>query len=75
MQEVRKAVAEKLEKLNGRAFQKMAGTRRNAYFEEEKPFMMPLPAIAFEPAVLSVAKVPNDYLVTDGRNKYSFPAT
>ena len=73
MQEVRKAVAEKLEKLNGRAFQKMAGTRRNAYFEEEKPFMMPLPAIAFEPAVWSVAKVPNDYLVTDGRNKYSVP--
>ena len=35
--------------------------------------MLPLPVSAFEPAVWSVAKVANDYLVTDGRNKYSVP--
>ena len=35
--------------------------------------MLPLPANAFEPAVWLVAKVANDYLVTDGRNKYSVP--
>ena len=35
--------------------------------------MLPLPASAFEPAVWSVAKVANDYLVTDGKNKYSVP--
>lgn len=51
----------------------MAGCRRSAYPEEEKPYMLPLPASAFEPAVWSVAKVANDYLVTDGRNKYSVP--
>ncbi len=73
IQEVREAVAEKLAELNDRAFQKMTGTRRTAYLEEEKPFMMSLPAVAFEPAVWLVAKVPNDYLVTDGRNKYSVP--
>ena len=28
---------------------------------------------AFEPAVWSIARVANDYLVTDGRNKYSVP--
>ncbi len=51
----------------------MAGTRRSAYLEEEKQYMLPLPAVAFEAAVWSVAKVPNDYLVSDGRNKYSVP--
>ena len=51
----------------------MAGCRRSAYLEEEKPYMLPLPVSAFEPAVWSVAKVANDYLVTDGRNKYSVP--
>lgn len=35
--------------------------------------MLPLPASAYELAVWSVAKVANDYLVTDGRNKYSVP--
>ena len=35
--------------------------------------MLPLPATPFESAVWSVAKVPNDYLVSDGRNKYSVP--
>ena len=51
----------------------MAGCRRSACLEEEKPYMLPLPASTFEPAVWSVAKVANDYLVTDGRNKYSVP--
>ncbi len=35
--------------------------------------MLPLPAVPFEAAVWSVAKVPNDYLVSDGRNKYPVP--
>ena len=49
------------------------GTRKSAYLEEEKQYMLPLPAVPFEAAVWSVAKVPNDYLVSDGRNKYSVP--
>lgn len=36
--------------------------------------MMPLPTGDFEPAVWSSAKVPNDYLISDGRNRYSVPA-
>jgi len=60
---VNEAVSEKLEELNNRPFQRMAGTRRSAYLEEEKQFMLPLPAVPFEAAVWSVAKVPNDYLV------------
>lgn len=35
--------------------------------------MLPLPAVPFEAAVWSMAKVPNDYLISDGKNKYSVP--
>lgn len=35
--------------------------------------MLPLPKTPYEAAVWSVAKVPNDYVVTDGLNKYSVP--
>ena len=51
----------------------MTGTRRSAYLEEEQAYMLPLPAAPFEAAVWSAAKVPNDYLVSDSRNKYSVP--
>ena len=73
LRELNEAVAEKLEELNSRPFKQMTGCRRSAYLEEEKPYMLPLPSSAFEPAVWSVAKVANDYLITDGRNKYSVP--
>lgn len=73
LQEVNEAVAEKLDELNGRKFRQRTGTRRSAYLEEEQPYMMPLPATPFEAAVWSIAKVPNDYLISDGRNKYSVP--
>lgn len=36
--------------------------------------MMPLPACDFEPAVWFVAKVANDYWISDGKNRYSVPA-
>ena len=35
--------------------------------------MKPLPLTPYEPAVWSTAKVPLDYLITDGKNKYSVP--
>ncbi|WP_312103049.1 IS21 family transposase [Pygmaiobacter massiliensis] len=73
LHEVNEAVAEKLAELNNREFKQRAGTRHSAYLEEEQPYMLPLPAAPFEAAVWSVAKVPNDYLITDGRNKYSVP--
>lgn len=72
-EEARASVAKKLEELNNRPFQKRIGNRRLAYENEEKEFMHPLPKTPFEPAVWSTAKVQNDYLVTDGINKYSVP--
>ena len=72
--EVRQAVAQKLEELNDRPFKQRNGTRRSAYLEEERSFMLPLPPNEFEPAVWTTAKVSVDYLISDGRNKYSVPS-
>lgn len=74
IEEVKDAVAEKLKELNDRPFQKRVGTRHSAFIEEEKAYMMPLPACNFEPAVWSAAKVASDYLISDGKNRYSVPS-
>ena len=73
IEEAKAAVSEKLEELNTRPFQKRAGNRRTAFENEEKEFMQPLPVCPYEPAVWSTAKVQNDYLISDGINKYSIP--
>lgn len=73
IEEAKERVAEKLEELNRRPFKKRIGNRRLAFENEEKEFMQPLPKTAFEPAVWSTAKVQNDYLISDGLNKYSVP--
>lgn len=73
MQEIRDAVKEKLEELNNYPFKKREGNRNTAYLEEEMSFMKPLPLTPYEPAVWSTAKVQQDYLITDGKNKYSVP--
>ena len=73
LDEARRAVIEKLEELNRRPFKKRAGCRFSAFEEEEREFMRSLPATAYEPSVWSHPKVSYDYLVSDGRNKYSVP--
>lgn len=73
IEEVQQAVTEKLEDLNNRPFQKREGSRRSAFLEEERDYMLPLPATAYEPAIWTRAKVGSDYLIPDGRNKYSVP--
>lgn len=71
--EVKGAVAEKLEELNDKRFQRRIGTRRTAFQTEEAEFMRPLPGVAYQPSVWLQQTVGNDYLVSDGRNKYSVP--
>lgn len=67
------AVAEKLEELNGYPFKKREGNRREAYINEEKDFLKPLPKNPYEPAVWTKATVMMDYIVSDGLNSYSVP--
>ena len=71
--EAQRAVAEKLEEVNRAPFRKRPGCRCSAFEQEEKEFLRPLPVLGYEPSVWSQAKVGADYLVTDGRNKYSVP--
>ena len=67
-------MAEKLEDLNNRPYQKREGSRRTAYLSEEQAYMRPLPNTPYEPAIwTSDLKVGSDYLVSDGLNKYSVP--
>lgn len=71
--EANRAVAEQLEVLNTAPFQKREGCRKSCYLREEKEFMRPLPLTQYEPAIWTKAKVPTDYMVSDGKNKYSVP--
>ena len=73
LQEVTNAVKEKLEELNKRPFQKREGSRFTAFTNEEKDFMKPLPISPYEPAVWTTATIQSDYLISDGKNKYSVP--
>ena len=71
--DAKEAVEEKLEKLNGFPFKKREGNRREAYLQEEKEFMQPLPANPYEPSIWLEQTILLDYTVTDGINKYSVP--
>ena len=73
LQELNEAIFTKLEELNSKPFQKRRGSRLSAFLEEEKSFLKPLPASPYELAVWSTATVRSDYLITDGKNKYSVP--
>lgn len=53
--DVKTAVAERLEVINNKPFQKRPGSRREAYENEEKEFMLSLPAHPYEPAIWTQA--------------------
>ncbi len=71
--ELNRAIQGKLKEFNERPFQKKKGSRLSAFEEEEKPFLMPLPASSYETAVWSKATIQPDYLITVGDCKYSVP--
>ncbi len=69
----RAAIRERLDRLNGRPFQKLDGSRRSVFEELERPVMRPLPAQRFEYADWKVATVNIDYHVEVERHYYSVP--
>jgi len=73
MHELQAAVSEKLEEFNAKDFTKREGSRLTAFLNEEKAFLKPLPASPYEPAAWSIATVQRDYLISDGKNKFSVP--
>jgi hypothetical protein len=73
LQELKLAVAEKLEEFNAKEFKQREGSRLSAFLNEEQSFLKPLPASPYEPAVWSTATVQKDYLISDEKNKFSVP--
>jgi len=73
--EAQEAVREKLEEMNQKPFQPpKTGCRRSVYLEEELEFMKPLPNVPYEIATwIPNMSVSTDYLISDGKNKYSVP--
>ena len=70
--ELNEAIGEKLYEFNHKPFQKKDGSRAAA-FEEEKPFLLPLPATPFELATWKVATVQYNYHISVDKQNYSVP--
>ncbi|RKL61263.1 IS21 family transposase [Thermoanaerobacteraceae bacterium SP2] len=73
LQELNKAIKEKLESFNSKPFQKKGGSRYSVFLEEEKPFLMPLPATPYELAVWKIATVQFNYHISVDKMHYSVP--
>lgn len=71
--ELNEAIAELLERLNTRPFQKLEGCRRSAFESIDRPAMRPLPARRYEIADWRHAKVNVDYCIAFEHRLYSVP--
>jgi len=71
--ELNKAIAEKLEEMNNRPFQKMNATRRSLFESVDRPALKPLPAVAYEYAEWKKARVNIDYHIEIEGHYYSVP--
>ena len=70
--ELNTAVKQKLAEFNAKPFQKRPGSRESV-LEEERPFLIPLPAKPFEMAVWKVATVQLNYHISVEKMNYSVP--
>ncbi len=71
--ELNQVLAECLEDLNNRPFQKIPGSRKNIFESLEKPALRPLPALRYQFARWKKAKVNIDYHVEIEKSYYSVP--
>ncbi len=73
LEDLNVAVAELLEDLNTRPFQKLEGCRRSLFEQTDKPALRPLPCRRFEPSEWKKAKVHIDHHVEFEHRYYSAP--
>jgi transposase len=71
--ELNNAIAELVEELNSRRFQKLPGTRREAFESLDRPSMKPLPALRFELRQRKGTRANIDYHVEFDDRYYSVP--
>ena len=72
-EELNFAIKEKLHELNQKPFQKRKGSRLSGFIEEEKDYLLPLPATPYENALWKRVTIQPDYLISVGESKYSVP--
>ena len=72
LRELNEAIDEKLYEFNHKPFQKKDGSRATA-FEEERPFLLPLPTAPFEMAMWKIATVQYNYHISVDKQNYSVP--
>lgn len=70
--ELNEAIFERLEVFNHKPFQKRDGSRASS-FEEEKPFLLPLPKRPFELSEWKIATVAPNYHISVDKQNYSVP--
>lgn len=73
IEELNQAIAEKLQDLNNRPFQKMEGSRRSLFEAIDRPALKPLPPQAYEYAEWKKARVNIDYHIDVEGHYYSVP--
>jgi len=73
LEDLNEAIANLLEELNDRPFQKLEGSRRSQFEAIDKPALRSLPRRRFEPSIWKKAKVHIDYHVEFERRYYSAP--
>jgi hypothetical protein len=73
LQDLNKAIKEKLQVFNSKPFQKKEGSRLSIFLEEEKPMLQSLPATPYELATWKVATVQFNYHISVDKMHYSVP--
>ena len=73
LSELNIAIRDKLRAFNSKNFQKKEGSRISIFLGEEKPLLMPLPAIRYELATWKKATVQFNYHVAVDKMYYSVP--
>jgi hypothetical protein len=71
--ELNQAIHKKLKDLNTKPFQKKEGSRQSVFLNEEKPFMLALPATPYELAIWKIATVQLNYHISVEKMHYSVP--
>ena len=72
LKELNEAIFERLYEFNHKPFQKRDGNRASSY-EEEKPFLLPLPVRPFELSEWKIATVALNYHISVVKQNYSVP--
>lgn len=73
IEELNRAIAEKLHDLNNRKFQKMDATRRSLYETIDRPALKPLPAVPYQYAEWKKVRANIDYHIEFDDHYYSVP--